>query len=232
MDVRDPAVPALPYAKAAFASLAYTPRAPRRVLLLGLGGGAMIGFLRKHVPEATIVAVDIDPVVVEIAQAWFGVVPDDHLELVTADAVAYVRDTRESFDTIYLDTFLEPSGSETDSSGVPKSLRTVEFLRTVRERLAPQGVAAFNLHHKSDLQGHLDAIQAAFADMHLIRVPGSSNRIVVASAQGKLPAPAEIEQRAAKLDGRLGAGFALAPLVRDILVPGPAAPPPTSPQGR
>ena len=60
----------LPYARVAFTGLALSEE-PRRILIIGLGGGTLPMFLRKHYPGATIDVVDIDPDVVLVARQFF-----------------------------------------------------------------------------------------------------------------------------------------------------------------
>ena len=61
----------MPYQRVALAGLALCPE-PRRILVVGLGGGALPSFLRVHYPDAAIDAVEIDPQVVEVAKDFFG----------------------------------------------------------------------------------------------------------------------------------------------------------------
>ena len=51
------------------AMLGLAIKEPKRVLIIGLGGGTMPMFIRAHYPKAVIDVVDIDPQVVEIAKA-------------------------------------------------------------------------------------------------------------------------------------------------------------------
>ena len=53
------------------------PAATRRVLVLGLGGGAVIRQLERLVPFRELIAVELDPVHVQVARRWFGVVDRD-----------------------------------------------------------------------------------------------------------------------------------------------------------
>lgn len=57
------------------------------VLLVGLGGGALAQFLRDFVPNVTIEAVELDPVVLEVAKEWFGFRPDDRLTVTIGDGL-------------------------------------------------------------------------------------------------------------------------------------------------
>lgn len=60
---------------------------PVSVLLVGLGGGALAQFLRDFVPNVTVEAVELDPVVLEVAKEWFGFRPDDRLTVTIGDGL-------------------------------------------------------------------------------------------------------------------------------------------------
>jgi predicted membrane-bound spermidine synthase len=45
----------------------------KRTLMIGLGGGTFTSLLRKHFPEMSIDVVEIDPLVVDVAERFFGV---------------------------------------------------------------------------------------------------------------------------------------------------------------
>src|SRR5690349_204935 len=67
----DPERLVLPYTEVALVGLALSGE-PRRILVVGVGGGTLPTFLRRHYPDAAIDAVDIDPDVVQVAKAYFG----------------------------------------------------------------------------------------------------------------------------------------------------------------
>ena len=79
----------LPYARAVPIAFVFVEE-PASALVIGLGGGTIPSFLRKHFPDMKIDAVDIDPAVVEVAKSHFGFredakmrahVEDDQLEV-------------------------------------------------------------------------------------------------------------------------------------------------------
>ncbi|MFY0531814.1 spermidine synthase [Nannocystis pusilla] len=74
VDLTDPDVPAHSYVETMTAPFMVVDD-PRRLLVVGLGGGTMIRYLHSRVPAAQIDAVEIDPEVVRLAGEWFGVVP-------------------------------------------------------------------------------------------------------------------------------------------------------------
>ncbi len=206
MDLSAPQRPAMKYLRAFVLPLAYVPRASR-ALVVGLGGGALVALLRRHWPGLHVTAVEIDPEVVHLAREYFGVAPDEHTDVVAADGEAFIRRDTGTYDVIFMDVFLEPSAPGTDSSGVPRHLATVAFLQTLRARLAPGGVVAFNLHHKSSFAPHLRAIEAAFPRVRVVPVAGTGNRIVLAAES--FPDEDTVRQAAARIDARTGAVFHL-----------------------
>src|SRR4030081_1703097 len=66
----------LPYARVALAGLALCDE-PRRILVVGLGGGSLPMFFRKHYPAAAIDVAEIDPGVVDVANQFFGFHEDE-----------------------------------------------------------------------------------------------------------------------------------------------------------
>ena len=83
------------------------PAQVRSVLLLGVGGGALIRLLQRFVRPQRIVGVDLDPVHLQVARRHFGV---RDATLVCADARDYVASLqipgkKESFDLVIDDLF-------------------------------------------------------------------------------------------------------------------------------
>lgn len=77
----------------------------RRVLLLGVGGGAVVHVLRTFVQPQQMVGVDLSPMHLQLARRYFDLAGPD-LELHCADARAFVRDYRgDAFDLVIEDLF-------------------------------------------------------------------------------------------------------------------------------
>ena len=115
---------------------------PRRVLLLGTGGGSLIHWLR-HYLDAEIVSVDIDAELVEKMLALEVLPPaDDRLTYVYDDAVRYLSGVTESFDLILVDIF---TGAHS-----PQWLLTGKTAATLRGCLTASGGLAYNLLIASD----------------------------------------------------------------------------------
>ena len=86
------------------------PGSVRRVLLLGVGGGAVINQFRHLLQPESIVGVELDPVHLKIARQFFSV-KHKSVELLCADAISWLADYRgEPFDLIVEDLFTEHEG--------------------------------------------------------------------------------------------------------------------------
>jgi spermidine synthase len=207
LDLTAPHTLMSPYARAMFASYLYQPH-PRRVLIVGLGGGAMVRFLTHHDPQVQIDAVEIDPAVVRLADQFFGVRSGGNVRVHTADAVTFVESTTDRYDFILMDAFLRPSG-DTDTTGVPTRLKTQAFLGRLKGALAPGGVVAFNVNDHDNMADDIAAVAAAFGQVAVYRCPPAANKVVI-GAEGALPTDDELRGRIGALDARFGGALSFA----------------------
>jgi len=203
VDLRRPHQLLVPYSHTMFASYLFQPH-PKRVAIIGLGGGAMVHFLRRYDPQVHIDAVEIDPVVVKIAREYFSVQPDDRLNVITADGLDFLAKTQQQYDVVYLDAFLKPA-PDTDETGMPLRLKTIRFYQMVQQKLRPGGVVAINLNQHPGLRQDIETIRQAFAQVYAFRV-GLGNLVMVGTAQPQRVSQAQLRRRAAELDRRFQTG--------------------------
>ena len=201
-----------PYARSMFASYLYQPH-PRRVLIVGLGGGAMVRFLTHHEPQAQIDAVEIDPAVVRLADQYFDVRSAGNVRVHTADAVAFVEAVTDRYDLVLMDAFLRPSG-DTDTTGVPTRLKTLEFLGRLKQALAPGGVVAFNVNEHASMADDIAAVTTVFRQVAVYGSPPSDNKVVIAVADA-MPADDELRARIGALEPRFGKALSLAEVLKN-----------------
>jgi spermidine synthase len=183
--VGDPDHLALPYARVMPVGLAYVEN-PGRVLIVGLGGGTIPSFLRKHYPDLTIDIVDIDPDVVDVAKRFFGFVEDARMRAHVADGRKFIEETKRPYDIIFLDAF--------GCDNVPFHLTTREFLAAVRRALAPGGIVVGNIWSSWSNPLHdrmVRTYQEVFEELTLYKVSGAGNEILVG-----LPRTGKIEKAA------------------------------------
>jgi len=78
---------------------------PQSVLLLGLGGGSVVHYLRRRYPLARLTAIEIDPVMIAIARKHFGLGQVKNLKIVNQDAVEYIKQAKEHYSLILVDCY-------------------------------------------------------------------------------------------------------------------------------
>jgi spermidine synthase len=116
--------------------LAYHPSA-RNVLFVGLGGGSAPKRFWRDFPQLQLQAVELDPVVRDVAYRWFRLPRHPRLRVTAEDGRSYLQQEKRRWDVIALDAYY--------SDSIPFHLATREFLELVRERLAPGGVVLANV---------------------------------------------------------------------------------------
>ncbi|MFP2930539.1 spermidine synthase [Pyxidicoccus sp. 3LG] len=199
----------LPYTQVSMVGLAFVPE-PKRILVVGLGGGAMPMFLRAVVPEAHIDVVDIDPDVVKAAKDWFGFREDERLRAHVADGRGFVEAAGPPYDLVFLDAYGPDS--------IPEHLATVEFLASVRKRLAEKGAVVGNVWEfppNPRFDSMLRTWQVGFRQLYAFDVRGSANRILVGLAHPEKQPRALLESRAEKLERARNVPFDLSEQVVD-----------------
>ncbi|MBC8082209.1 MAG: fused MFS/spermidine synthase [Hymenobacter sp.] len=122
------------------------PGQAKRVLLLGLGGGSVVATLRRELRyEGHITAVELDPVIIGLADTEFGIRPDARLAIVCADAFEWVGTAPpDSFGLVIVDLFVDLD--------LPAGLQTAAFWQQLRRVLRPGGYVLFNTLTETPLQ--------------------------------------------------------------------------------
>ena len=207
--VGDPAHLELPYARVMPVGLAMVDE-PKRMLIVGLGGGTIPSFLHKHYPRSVIDVVDIDPDVVDVAKRFFGFREDPTLRAYVNDGRRFVEESRQLYDVIFLDAY--------GPDNIPYHLATREFLQAVRRKLTPRGIAVANVwstHSNPLYHSMVRTYQEVFDELYVQDVRGAGNRILVALPwQGRFRVD-DLAQRARKLARQKNFPFDLEKLVAD-----------------
>lgn len=113
-----------------------------RCLLLGIGGGDIVKILRFYYPFVSILGVDIDPFIVQLAKKYFHIKRSDFNKLIISDAVSWVKEYQhyEAFDMIVVDLFIGRFN--------PEGARTKEFLQNIKKLKSNSGIVLFNSHYQ------------------------------------------------------------------------------------
>ncbi len=198
----------LPYTRAMPVGLAFVER-PKRVLIIGLGGGTIPSFLRKHYPQATIDVVDIDPDVVDVARKFFAFREDSAMHAYVDDGRRFIEQCRDPYDMIFLDAF----GSE----NIPYHLATREFLQAVRRALNDRGVAVGNIWSRGSnplYDSMIRTYQEVFDELYVLDVRGAGNKILLALPQKRRITRDDLARRAEIISKQKQFRFDMGELVR------------------
>lgn len=137
----------------------------KKILLLGLGGGTIVKTLQKLFPCSKITAIDIDPVMVEVAQRFFSLDTND-ITLKIGDVFDPRLEFGKDYDFIIIDIF---RGYQ-----IPGELGDKKFLEKLKSSLAKNGYVIFNrLYFRkyiSEADQFLDKVQEIFQDVESTKV--------------------------------------------------------------
>jgi spermidine synthase len=112
--------------------------APKKILLLGVGAGSLVHFLRFHFADSHITGIDLDETLLQTAQRDMLLpVAGEKLTYVIDDARKYIENCSAQFDLIVVDIF--------DGSQTPAWVFSLDFTRKLQGCLSPRGALAYNL---------------------------------------------------------------------------------------
>lgn len=207
MAVKDPFRSEFRYTDAFPLAFVYQPAA-KRVLFIGCGAATGPKQFQKFYPDVTVEVVEIDPEVVEVAKRYFSFAPAAKTRVAVSDGRVFLNGSRDQYDAIVVDAYY--------ADAIPFHLTTVEFMRTLQRRLAPGGVALFNvigsLEERASklVRSEYKTIRKVFPSCSVFPIlqedetPASYSRerirnvILVATTSPRLE-PAEVVRRAARL---------------------------------
>ncbi|MEW6325392.1 MAG: fused MFS/spermidine synthase, partial [Nitrospirota bacterium] len=133
------------------------PPDARRLLLVGLGGGALVRSLQRG--PMVVDVVELDPLVADLARRYFGYAPGAGT-LFIEDGRRFLNTTDRRYDAILLDAYA--------AEAPPHHLLSVEAFTMVRARLAPEGVLLLNYREVAGDRRGSQAIPALMRTLHAV----------------------------------------------------------------
>lgn len=114
------------------------PERASHTLLLGLGGGSAVAMLRQELQyQGHITAIELDAVIIQLADTEFNIRPDAQLDIVCADAFEWVHTAPTNhFGLIIVDLFVDLA--------LPAGLQTTTFWQALWRVLRPDGYVLVN----------------------------------------------------------------------------------------
>jgi spermidine synthase len=159
--------------------LLWNPK-PKRVLVMGLGGGSTQRAFQHYFPTVHVDTVELDPTVAKVAKEWFGVKENKTHKIHISDGRGYLRRNKErKYDAIMMDAY----SSNTYGSFIPYHLATKEFFQLAAEDLTVNGVLAYNVigtynEWRADIVGSMyRTMKTVFP--HVYHFPAADSRNIV-----------------------------------------------------
>lgn len=154
----------------------------RNILLLGMGGGSIIKSLRENFEyKENIVAIEIDPKVIQIAKDEFGITESKNQRIIQEDAFQYVKNSNESFQLIIIDLFIDDQ--------VPSIFYSKEFCQNVAKLIDDSGSFIFNigmnLKNDSDISQSVISNFGKNFDFQINRNVKGSNSLLIGKKSRK-----------------------------------------------
>ena len=188
---------------------------PRRILMIGLGGGSLAKFCHRHLPTARMTVIEIDSGVIAL-RSHFQIPPDDfRLRVINDDGSTYVAAMAQSnqrTDVLLVDAF--------DRRGIATAVTERAFLEDARRVLSRRGMLVMNLVATlAACTRYIDTIRSVFGGPVIaVKVDNESNVVVFAGRpllnRRRLVAAGHNAQQ---LEGRFGLSFpALLRLTREL----------------
>ena len=176
---------------------------PRRVLMVGLGGGSLAKFIYHRLPDAASEVLEINSQVVAIARRLFELpAADARLVVRVCDAAEFVASDGSGFDVILVD------GYNGESQVV--ELATSAFYGGCRRRLERGGVLVVNLWGSDRrFDDYLARIENAFPAATLCLPAEKPGNVIVFGFRDPPAAIAwgELERKARELEARYALEF-------------------------
>lgn len=194
---------ALSYTHCMMTALAFAPGDPARALLLGVGGGSLVRFLVRQVPQGRVDAVEKRAKVLEVAQAYFGIPDDPRLQMHVDDGLRFLeRGEPGIWDLMLVDLH--------DSDGMAPVVRHPAFFAACRRGMAETGVLAINLWYgyredeENQVRANLEGEFHGQGQVAYLPVAGKRNCIALASPTPLERDRAVLGERAAAWQARCG----------------------------
>lgn len=127
------------YTSAMLAFLLANPT-PQHILLIGLGGGSLVKYCYRNLPDCRITVLEIDADVIALREQFMIPANDDRLQIIHADAITYLHQNAMQVDVILLDGF--------DINGLVEELNTRSFYMACDRALKPGGILVCNMWGK------------------------------------------------------------------------------------
>ncbi|GGB54532.1 fused MFS/spermidine synthase [Shewanella inventionis] len=172
LDKSQPFVPQHTYVQAMLSVLLFTQ--PKSVIILGLGGGALVHSLRHVDAAIKITAVELRQRVIEVAKKFFQLPLSKKLTLINQDANLFLAQAEhKKVDVIFADIY--------SNKGVDKQQLTDLFINQSKQLIKADGFLVLNCWKEHSRDRHLrDTLYSHFTHVYAC-LTGGGNWVIYAT---------------------------------------------------
>jgi spermidine synthase len=193
MSLAEPTELIAAYTRKMMAFLLFVPR-PRRILMIGLGGGSLVKYCHRHLSSCQLTVVEENSDVIALRDE-FCIPPDDErLTVIHEDGAVFMGRTTGQYDVILVDAY--------DRLGIAPSLDSAQFYADLGTRLSRHGSVVINLvGDAACLATHTGlALATLKAQLARVTMQDSDNTLLFALRQPALQSlPGNMESAALRL---------------------------------
>jgi len=155
----------------------YQPEEIKRVLVLGVGGGAVIHMLNRFMAPENVVGVELSELHIKLARRYFGL-KYTNLELVCANAIDWIINYQgEPFDLIIDDLYFEEDGQPQRAIEADAS-----WFDLLMEHLSEEGALVMNFVNYQEWRQSAwyseDFVRESFDSVYQFATPTCHNAVV------------------------------------------------------
>ena len=183
IDLADPSRPVFHYIQAMLLSLLYVP-SPRKVTLLGLGGGSLVQTLRKYDSQMEMTVVELRQQVHAVARNYFELPEDPLIQIHIGDADDYIASlsskTQKPSDLIFIDIYSDEGMNDIQLS--------LPFLEHCFHHLSASGMLILNLWDQG--KGSHPKAKQALSEVfegNALACPVEDGNLIVFAFKGGMP---------------------------------------------
>jgi spermidine synthase len=149
------------------------------ILILGLGGGSVVETLREDFNYTKkIEAVEIDPIIIDIAKTEFEISESKILKIHCTDAIDFIVTNTKKFDLIIIDLFIDLT--------VPSKFKNLEFWKDVLKSKSSKGDIIFNAsivneNSISNLDTIISFLKSKVYNVSVYEKVNTTNTVIIAN---------------------------------------------------
>lgn len=189
------------YTRKMMAFLLFNPN-PKKIVMVGLGGGSLAKFCYRNLPKTRISVVEIDDRVIALREEFHVPANDQRFRIVCDDGARYIAHSSERIDVVVVDAF--------DADGLAPTLADTDFYEQAARRLSSNGMLVMNFSGLTERYVlHIKRIRAAFGGSTLLVPVIADDNLLLFAFKKRIPLPttAKYEGRAQRLQARLALEF-------------------------